>query len=308
MIELRHLRYFVAVAEERHVTRAAARLGIQQPPLTQQIQALEAELGVVLLRRLPRGVEPTEAGRTLLEKARAILAQVDQGLEAVRSTARGEQGRLGVGVSSSAAFSPLIPRQIRAFRRVAPLVSIALEEGSAEELVRGLHEERLDVAFTRSAIVDSVGLTVSVLLNEAMLAVLPSGHPLGRAAGGSIALAALADDSFILYRRPGNPGLYDAIIAACNVAGSQPKIAQEALRLTSTLNFVAAGLGVSIVPESMRRLDVDGITYLGLSGCPALKAPLHLVSRAGRQPGATERFIAQVSRMTAALEVAPDGV
>src|SRR3954447_7758070 len=134
-MDLRHLRYFVAVAEEGHVTRAAERLGMQQPPLSQRIRALEQELGVVLFRREPRGVALTPAGHTLLTDARAILAQVEHAREATRRTARGEQGRITVGFTSSAAFHPFVPRVIRAFREAHPRVFLTLEEGGTTELI-----------------------------------------------------------------------------------------------------------------------------------------------------------------------------
>ena len=128
-IELRHLRYFIAVAEEGHVTRAADRLGIQQPPLSQLIKSIEQELDVQLFRRKPRGVELTDAGRAFLDNARAVLSQLDQTFEATRRTARGEQGRISVGYSSSTAFHPLVPRVMREFRKAFPLVSVTSDGG-----------------------------------------------------------------------------------------------------------------------------------------------------------------------------------
>ena len=139
-MELRHLRYFIAVAEEGHITRAAERLGMQQPPLSQQIRALERELGVQLFRRKPRGVELTDAGRALLDDARAILAHIDHAFATTRRTARGEQGRIAVGFTSSAPFHPFVPRVIRAFREAFPLVSLTLEESGTTELIDDLRE------------------------------------------------------------------------------------------------------------------------------------------------------------------------
>src|SRR5881396_3726183 len=132
-MELRHLRYFVAVAEEGHVTRAAARLGIQQPPLSQQIRALEAELQVQLLRRKPRGVELTQAGEALFAEAQAILRQVDYAVSATRRTARGQGGRLGLGFTSSASFPPCVQRAIRDYRETHPQIALSLEESGTGE-------------------------------------------------------------------------------------------------------------------------------------------------------------------------------
>lgn len=297
MIELRHLRYFIAVAEERHMTRAAARLGIQQPPLSQQIRALEEEVGAPLLRRLPRGVELTEPGRVFLDGARLALAQVNETMTAARRTARGEAGRLAVGYTSSAAFHPLIPAVVRGFRQAAPEVALALEESSTAELVAALQQQRLDVAFIRVPVGDAAGLTIAPLAAERMLVALPAHHPLVAPAAASVALADLAEETFILYRRPTGPGLYDAIIAACRRAGFSPHIGQEAPRLVSTLSLVAAGMGISIIPESMRRLDTEGIAYRPLSDAPDLVAPLLLAWRATELSGATQRLIGQVRAM-----------
>src|SRR6266699_481785 len=250
-MELRHLRYFIAVAEEGHVTRAAERLGIQQPPLSQQIRSLEAELQVQLFRRKPRGVELTQAGEALFTEAQAILRQVDHAVTAARRAARGEAGRLGLGFTSSASFHPLVPRVIRDFRATSPLVALSLEEAGTAELVEGLGAERIDAAFVRSPIGPATDLTVHSLLEEEMVAALPSGHRLAAGTKNRLPLSALEGEIFILYRRPLGPGLYDAIIAACQRAGYSPRIGQEAPRMLATLSLVAAGLGVTLIPASM---------------------------------------------------------
>jgi DNA-binding transcriptional LysR family regulator len=298
MIELRHLRYFVAVAEAGHITRAAVRLGIQQPPLSQQIRALEQLVGVPLLHRLPRGVELTEAGRAFLTEARGVLARVEHAVDAAQRAARGEQGELAVGFTSSAAFHPFIPAVVRAFRQQSPDVDLVLEESSTGELIGALQTGHLDVAFIRIPSGNMAGLTVESLLNERMLVALPVQHPLLR--GGrrkTIALADLATETFILYRRPTGPGLYDAIIAACRAAGFSPRIGQEAPRMLSTLSLVAAGLGVSMVPESLRRLNTEGIAYLSLATTAEVVAPLHLAWRGINMSGALQRLVAQVREM-----------
>src|SRR6185437_2550207 len=177
-MELRHLRYFLAVAEEGHITRAAERLGMQQPPLSQQIQALERELAVQLFRRKPRGVELTDAGRALLDDARAILAHVDHAFATTRRTARGEQGRIAIGFTSSAPFHPFVPRVIRAFREAYPLVALTLEEGGNTELIEDLRHERVDAAFIRTPLADPEGVAINPLLEEPMVAALPDRHRL----------------------------------------------------------------------------------------------------------------------------------
>jgi DNA-binding transcriptional LysR family regulator len=297
-MELRHLRYFVAVAEERHVTRAAERLGIQQPPLSQQIRALEAELQLQLFRRKPRGVELTQAGEALFAGAQTILRQVDAAVAAARRTARGEAGRFGLGFTSSASFHPLVPQAIRDYRKTHPLVALSLEESGTGELVAALIEERLDAAFVRSPIGPAAGIAVHSVLEEAMVAALPAGHALAAGpAARAVALADLAAETFILYRRPLGPGLYDAIIAACQRAGYSPTIGQEAPRMLASLSLVAAGLGVSLVPQSMRRLRVHGVAYRPLDSGSGLVAPLNLAYRRGESSAAAQRFIAIVRRM-----------
>ena len=292
-MELRHLRYFVAVAEERHITRAAERLGIQQPPLSQQIRALEAELGAPLLRRHPRGVELTQAGEVLLTEARTVLEQVERAVTATRRAGRGEAGRIGLGFTSSASFHPLVPAMVRAYRDAYPLVALSLEESGTSELVDALVQQRLDAAFVRSPIGAASGIAVHSILEEPMVAALPAGSPLAVArTKHPLPLAALASEIFILYRRPLGPGLYDAIIAACQRAGYSPNIGQEAPRMLATLSLVAAGLGVTLGPQSMRRLRVHGVVYRTIEGEAGLVAPLNLAYRRSETSPAARRFTA----------------
>jgi len=289
-MDLRRLKYLVTVADEGHITRAAERLGLQQPPLTRQIRNLEDELGVRLFERLPRGVKPTEAGRAVVEEARALLARAERLPDLARRAAHGEQGRLAVGVTSSGAFHPFVAQQIRAFRTAAPGVQLELAEDGTPELVRAIEEERLDAAFLRSRGALGADLLIEPLLEEPMVAALPTGH---RLAAGPVRLADLADETFVFYRRPTGPGLHDAIVAACLRAGFSPNVGQEAPRMASTLGLVAAGLGVSLVPASMQRMDLEGVTFVALQGDgPA--APLFLATRRRGRSVVAERFRAQV--------------
>ncbi len=295
-MELRHLRYFVAVAEEGHVTRAAERLGMQQPPLSQQIQALERELAVQLFRRKPRGVELTDAGRALLDDARAILAHVDHAFATTRRTARGEQGRIAIGFTSSAPFHPFVPRVIRAFREAYPLVALTLDESGTTELIEDLRTERVDAAFIRTPVADPMGIVINPLLEEAMLVALPATHALA-ADATELPLAALAAETFIVYRRPSGPGLYDAIFGACHAAGFSPIVGQEAPRIVSTLNLVAAGLGIAIVPASLARMQMDGVVYRPLRSGGQPRAPLLLATRRGDTGAVVRRFLDVVKQM-----------
>jgi DNA-binding transcriptional LysR family regulator len=306
-IDLRVLRYFIAVAEEGHLTKAAQRIGIQQPPLSQQIRALEKELGVTLFNRLPRGMELTESGQALLVDAQAILAQLDASISSVRRIAQGERGRLALGFTESASLLPYIPAVIRAFRLVAPDVALSVEESNTTELVEALRQKRLDVAFIRSPVGNSEGLTTETMLVEKMILALPATHPLAMRqsarpgkARRSIALAALAEEKFILNRRPSGPGLYDAVIAACHLAGFSPRVEQEARKNLSTLSLVAAGLGISIIPASMRHVEMAEVVYMEISDAPDLRAPLHLAYLDGPLSGAAERIIEEARKCSRA--------
>ena len=294
-MELRHLRYFVAVAEEGHITRAAEKIGIRQPPLSQQIRALETELDVQLFRRLPRGVALTDAGEALLTEARQILRHVEHARATTQRTARGEQGSIVVGFTSSAPFHPIVPRLFRTFRESAPRISMRLEESGTGSLVQGLRDETIDAAFIRSPVADDTGITVHPVLIEDMVVALPAGHALavlgGNGVSSPIELHRLAAEPFILYRRHMGPGLHDAILAACSSAKFAPNVAQEAPRITSTLNLVAAGLGVSLVPESLQRLQMEGIAYRRVRADPPLRAPINLACRRVENAAAVRRFI-----------------
>ncbi len=294
-MELRHLRYFVAVAEEGHITRAAERLGMQQPPLSQQIKAMERELDVQLFRRKSRGVELTDAGRALLAEARSILVQFDRALEVTSRTARGEQGRLCVGIAPTAPFHPMVPRSIRSFREAFPLVSLTLEEGLSNEVVERFAKGQMDVAFVRASTLHADALVVCPLLNEPMIVALPTLHPMARGSrNATVDLKRFEDDPFILFGPPGT-GIYDETVAACRVAGFSPRVGQQAPRITSTLGLVAAGLGITLVPESMQIMRMDGVVYRRLKGAQP-KAFLGLASRRGDPSPAVQQFLALVKR------------
>jgi DNA-binding transcriptional LysR family regulator len=189
-----------------------------------------------------------------------------------------------------------VPRVIRAFREAHPLVSMAMEESGTVELAEALRSAAIDLAFVRSPIEEGGHLTVLPILAEPMFAALPSGHRLATDTG-SLPLRDLARETFILYRRPVGPGLHDAIIAACARADFSPAIGQEAPRMLSTLSLVAAGLGVTLVPASMRRLEAEGVVYRPLDASAELSAPLNLAYRRGEPSAAAQRFIALARRM-----------
>lgn len=292
-MDLRHLRYFVAVANEGNITGAAHRLGVQQPPLSRLIKGVESELGVQLFHRKARGVELSEAGRAFHERVIAILSDLDRAVEIAKSTARGERGRIRVGLTPTGPFHPFVPRVIRTFRDAYPLVSLTLEERLSSELIDELHGGHIDAAFLWTPPTD--GLALTALLDDELVAVLPEGHPVLRGEA-QIALKALADETFIVYGRKDGFGLFAATIAACRAAGFNPRFGLEATRLASALSLVAAGLGIFFVPSSIQRVQMHGVTYRRLSGSDRPKSTLSLVSRRGERSSVVRRFVALVRR------------
>lgn len=279
-LDLRKLRAFVTVVEQGSISAAAERLFIQQPPLSRLLQGLEAEFGVALLHRQPRGVIPTDAGKVLLLEAQALLTRADQLEAAMQRAAQGKQGNITIGFTSSSALHAFVPELLRRYREIYPSVTTQLEEAGSGELLQAVVAQRVDVAFVRMPVKGIPELAVEKVLEEPMRVALPARHRLaGLPADEPISLKMLANESFVLYRRPAGQGLYDAILAACFRAGFSPKIVQEAPRLTSCLSLVGAGLGVSIVPESMTRLGGDGMIFLKLSPQAQLYAPLYLARR-----------------------------
>jgi DNA-binding transcriptional LysR family regulator len=262
-VELRHLRYFVAVAEECHFGRAAERLHIAQPPLSQQIKQLEAELGVRLLDRTTRKVDLTPAGVRYLERARAILARVDDaGEEAVR-IAEGATGRVAIGFTGSATYE-LLPTLARALSQDLPGIDLDLRgEMLTPSQVAALLDGTLDIGFLRPP-VRNPDLEVSVLRREPLIAVLPETHPL--ADGEHVRLADLRDEPFISYPSHQRSVVYESVFDACERAGFTPTRVQEVRETSTLVSFVAAGLGVALVPASVQHLGITGATYRPIVG------------------------------------------
>ncbi len=294
-MDLKQLRYFVAVAEEGHITRAAERLGMQQPPLSAQIKAIENTLGVQLFRRKPRGVELTEAGQELLSEAKAILARLERAVLRTQRTARGELGRLRVAIAPTAPFHKLVPRAIRNFSRSYPQVALTLEEGLSHEVVDGLVSERLDVAFVRNAGIRSDMLRTLPLLEEPMILALASQHPLVKAypSNQPISLAQLNDEPFILIG-PAGTGLHDETIAACRSAGYSPRIGQLTPSITPALGLAATEMGVVLVPESLKSLRMAGLVYRRVTGPYLPKAFLGLTYLKSNGSGVLKQFTASI--------------
>ncbi|EOG5623493.1 TPA: LysR family transcriptional regulator [Pseudomonas aeruginosa] len=298
-MELRHLRYFIAVAEELHFGRAAERLGISQPPLSQQIQALEEEIGARLFERTNRRVELTDAGRLFLDESRQVLAQVDKAVLLARRAHLGELGELKIGFTSSAPFTSTIPSSIHAFRKAYPDVHLDLQEMSSRQVLKALLEESLQVGVIRPlALPDAVHWVE--LFREPLVAVLRADHPLAAGSEDGLVIAALAEEPFVFFPRSYGTGLYDQVIALTRQAGFSPRIAQEASEAMTIIGLVSAGLGVSILPASFRRTRVDGVVYRTLSD-PEATTAVWLVRRQNEGSPLALSFIDLVTREAASL-------
>jgi DNA-binding transcriptional LysR family regulator len=287
-MELRHLRYFVAVAEELHFGRAAARLGIAQPPLSQQIRQLEGELSVELFERARRRVRLTEAGRVYLEEARGILQRVAQAATAAQRAARGETGALAVGMVASATYG-LMPRVFRQFRARHPGVALSVGVLSTGAQVAALRAGQLQLGIARPPFGDET-LAAETLHEEPVMVALPRGHPL--TARRALPLRALAQEPFVLFPRT-RPGWHDFVQGACRAAGFQPVVGQEAPELATAMALVAAGIGVTLVPASVQDLRRSGVAYRPLAA-PAPRTQLVALRPPGAPLPVVARFIAVV--------------
>jgi DNA-binding transcriptional LysR family regulator len=259
-MEIRHLRYFVALADELHFGRAAQKLGIRQPPLSQQIRALEASLGVSLFHRTSRRVELTAAGQALLPAARHLLASATAAQEAAQYAGRGETGQLVLGFVGSATAT-LLPSALRRFRPRYPRVTLRLRELTTSQQVHALREGTLDVGLLRPplSLTEADAIDVEPVGAERLMAVLPADHPL--AGERAIAAERLADEPFVLFPRELGPGLHEQIMSCCARAGFMPRISQEAVQMQTITALVAGGLGVSIVPSSVSRFHRRDVVY-----------------------------------------------
>jgi DNA-binding transcriptional LysR family regulator len=301
-MELRHLRYFLAVAEERNFSRAAERLGIRQPPLSTQIHQLEKELGTPLFRRLTRGVELTPAGILFLEQARRILEQIEQAKIDVNRRARGESGQISLGAAGVCYFHPRVGLIIDKFLRSYPHVVVSPEESDTVSLVACVHSGKTDAAFVRSPSLAFDGLALEPVAEEDMIAALPDGPEFHHAR--SVTLTSLAKEKFVLTSRKLNTGLHDSILAACRRAGFEPSLGFEAPSLIATIAMIAAGQGIAVVPQSLSRLRLKGVIYLPIKG-ERVGAPIKLVHRVGERSPTVRNLISIVRRLRTSSADAP---
>jgi DNA-binding transcriptional LysR family regulator len=260
-MDLKDLRYFVALADARHFTRAAAAVGIAQPSLSRQIRKLEAEIGAELFHRTKRSVVLTSVGRALLSEARSLLAQAQATREVALRAAGGELGELRLGFIEVAAFG-VLPRLVAAFQRAYPGVTVTLSELSTMEQITALRERAIDIGILRAPIPGQDIETVA-LFRESVAVVLPSNHPLARRT--SIKLAALRNERFIFHSSEKATRLADEIAALARQQGFVPHVGQHAGEFHTICSLVAAGLGISIVPHSAQAIRIPGITFRKLT-------------------------------------------
>nr|WP_321461479.1 LysR family transcriptional regulator [uncultured Cohaesibacter sp.] len=289
-MELRHIRYFLAVASEGNFTRAAEKVGIAQPPLSQQIRDLETEIGAQLFHRVPHGAELTTAGEAFLERVAALPGMASEAIEAARRAARGETGTLSLGFTGASALNPVVSRLIRTFRRDHPHVSFSLEEGNSIALRNDLLKGELDVAILRPHDDDPKSIAIFPLSAEPLIVAIPSSRDPDPGCD-EIDLIALRDEPLILTPRLVGLSLHDSAILACRQAGFEPVLGQPAPQIASIMSMISAEQGISLVPECMRQLALDNVSYKRLRS-PRMQVTIATaVVRGNRSPTAAA-FIA----------------
>jgi DNA-binding transcriptional LysR family regulator len=285
-IEIRHLRYFLAVAETLHFSKAAERLGMAQPPLSQQIKRLEQLIGHRLFDRTTRGVKLTPAGRLLADRARSTLEKIRDDLEQVRRLGRGEEGTLTVGFSGSVMFTEL-PAAIEAYRRRYPQVELRLREMTTHAQIPALLDGTLDLAFMRDGD-PTAGIQMSSVIEERYIAVLPKGHRLARKR--SLRVGDLRHEPFIFFARWMGPLAFDRTMACCQRSGFRPNIVQDAPQWPTLVRLVAAGLGVSLAPACVAHVTIPGAVYRDVH--PACRTTVDLGIKAGTDKILVRNFVA----------------
>jgi DNA-binding transcriptional LysR family regulator len=292
-MEMRQLRYFIAVAEELHFTRAAERLHIGQPPLSHAIQQLEADVGAQLFERTKRWVRLTEAGKLFLVDARRILALSEQAADTARRAERGEAGELRIGFTFSTPLTPLFATAINRYRADFPAVSLTLHEMSTLRQLDALAARSLDLGFIRpidGAIPDTLALTA--LREDPLVAVLPTALAIAQKA--AVAISDLEHLPFVMYPQNAGTGIYPQIFRLCRAAGFVPRIGQEAGEASTIIGLVAAGCGVSLLPGSFDRIRMDGVCYRPIID-PGATTTLLLVQRAAERAPLVDAFVAMVA-------------
>ena len=292
-MELRHLRYFVAVAEELHFTRAARRLNIAQPPLSQQIRALERELGVPLFLRTRRSVALTDAGAALLVRARDLLAATQALPLELQRVARGEIGLLRIGFSSTLPLTKVLRDVVADWRRTHPDVALHLREMHSASQFEALRAGELDVGLVRYNERAPEGILLQLLRRDPLRLVVGEGHRFARRR--SVPIASCRDESFIGFPGDAGTGTGPLLKRLCAQAGFEPRIAQEAREATTQIGLVAAGLGIAVLPAPLEAVRIEGVRYVPLEG----EGAVLVMSAATRTDEASERVLAFVRRVGA---------
>jgi DNA-binding transcriptional LysR family regulator len=288
-MELRQLRYFVAVAEELHFTRAAARLHIGQPPLSHAIQMLEQDVGARLFERNKRWVRLTEAGRLFLIDARRILALAEEAKTTAQRAERGEAGELRIGFTYSTPLTPLFAASINRYRQDRPQVSLLLQELTTLRQLDALGQRAIDLGFIRTPQLPIPGgIRITLLREDPLVAVLPASHPL--AARAVVRIADLAPLPFVMYPAGAGTSIYPQIFDLCRAAGFVPRVEQTAKESSTIIGLVAAGSGVTLLPSSFARVQMEGAAYRPLSD-PGAVTMLYLAQREEDTPPLLAGFI-----------------
>jgi DNA-binding transcriptional LysR family regulator len=293
-MELRHLRYFVQVADDLHFARAAQHLGISQPPLSQQIRALEDELGVRLFDRTSRSVALTPAGRLFLDEARATLAQASHAATIARRAARGELGELAIGFASSAPFIPRVANAIFGFRNAYPDVRLTLTEQGGPALLEAVLDRTFDLGLLRRASTPTVppGLTVSHLITERLAVAMRPDHPL--AARDGLWLRDLDGEPLLVYSPSRTGGFTQELLQMLSDAGVTPAIAQTANEIATLFGLAAAGLGITVIAQSLRALQAVNLVYRPLLD-PQAVTGVWLVHASAELPLPCRNFLRMVA-------------
>jgi DNA-binding transcriptional LysR family regulator len=296
-MEFRHLRCFVALAEELHFGRAAQRLAITQPPLSLNIQQLEASVGARLFERNSRGVSLTAAGEAFLPKATALLEQAAQAAREARDVGQGLAGQLQIGFAGTVLYRGL-PQVLRDFGAAHPKLRLALRElSSSEQLVELVHD-RLDLGFVHTTRVPA-GFSQILVSSQPFVACLPSAHPL--AGEAALPLARLQSEAFAVVMRAVSPDYHDRILAACADAGFEPALAFELRHWLSVVSVIAQGLGVGLVPAALQQAGLPGVAFVPLA--QSLQPyDTHCLWRNGRDQSALGAFLAAVRQGAQAVQ------
>lgn len=287
-MDFRHLRYFIAVAEEQNIGRAATRLHISQPPLTRQIQQLEGELGVQLFLRTPRGMELTAAGELFLDEARNIRAVVEQATERTQRAGQGKLGWLDVAIFGSAILGE-IPRLLLRFRKAYPDVKMVLHTMTKGEQIEALRQRRINVGFNRM-VAPLADIAIELVSTEPLLVAVNEGHPL--ASQPSVTFSQLAHHPLVVFPTGARPNFVDKVIRLCHEAGFVPEISQEVGDAVTGVALVASGFGVCLVPESATALALRGVVYLPIDDLPEHgRVDLSCIYREGDQSPILQAFL-----------------